>query len=179
MAALKEARALLSAFVGQLGRDRQRVGVVALVALLLLALMPLLFARVTTAGITADISSVGEMFGVKGGSSGIGAIAQFASIIESLGRSAEAFDALREGRSLPAGFNLSDLKIPTPPYRLNYAFRLYLVAAVLSIITALLAIVLMYALVVRCISKPVEIRLTRGSLSDIDLLLSLEKSSSK
>ena len=39
VAALKEAHALLSASLNRLGRDRQRVGVVALFALLFLALM--------------------------------------------------------------------------------------------------------------------------------------------
>ena len=180
MAALKEAHALLSASLNRLGRDRQRVGVVALFALLFLALMPLLFARVTTAGIAPDLSAYAEAAGLTGGTvgSGIGALAQVVSVVDTLSRSAEAFGALQEGRPLPEGFNLKDLQVPAPAYRWNLAVRLYLVAAFLSLITALLAVTLVFALIVRYISKPAERRLIRGHLADIDLLLSLEKSNS-
>lgn len=183
VAALKEAHALLSAFVGRLARDRQLVGVVALVSLLLLALMPLLFARVTTAGFAPDVSALGlgeAAAGSQGAGlgAGIGALTQVVSLIDSLGRSADAFHALQAGSPVPAGFNLKDLEVPLVAYRWNYAVRLYLVAAFLSLITALFAIVFVWALIVRYISQPIERRLVRGHLADIDLLLSLEKSSS-
>ena len=180
MAALKEAHVLLTSSLNRLGRDSQRVGVVALFALLFLALIPLLFARVTTAGIAPDISAYAEAAGLTGGTigSGIGALAQVVSVIDSVSRSAEAFEALRDGRPAPEGFNLKDLQVPAPAYRWNLAVRLYLVAAFLSLITALLAVTFVFALIVQYINKPAERKLIRGHLADIDLLLSLEKSSS-